>query len=78
MHCRPRAVRGQAYPELVAAGAGQIMSTDTIPHKSNAINISGLLAEGIKKVRVEGRGGTADRQFFKPRKEGVICVTRSE
>jgi len=64
---------GNAYPELLAAAAGQIVTTDTIPHKSNAINISGLLAEGIKKIRV-GPRQCGRSLIFNPRK--VRCHMR--
>ncbi|WP_291730438.1 ribose-phosphate diphosphokinase [Leisingera sp. F5] len=36
---------GQAHAEILAAGASQIVTTDTIPHESNAIGIAPLLAE---------------------------------
>ncbi|RUW60671.1 ribose-phosphate diphosphokinase [Mesorhizobium sp. M7A.F.Ca.US.008.03.1.1] len=35
-----------AYEQLLAAGAEKVVSTDSIPHPSNAISIAGLLAEG--------------------------------
>lgn len=33
-----------AYAQLLAAGAARVVSTDSIPHPSNAISIAGLLA----------------------------------
>ncbi|CUH98370.1 ribose-phosphate diphosphokinase [Leisingera aquaemixtae] len=36
---------GQAHAEILAAGASQVVTTDTIPHESNAIGIAPLLAE---------------------------------
>jgi ribose-phosphate pyrophosphokinase len=35
-----------AYAQLLAAGADKVVSTDSIPHPSNAISLAGLLAEG--------------------------------
>ncbi|CAN7589039.1 ribose-phosphate pyrophosphokinase [Mesorhizobium amorphae] len=35
-----------AYAQLLAAGAERVVSTDSIPHPSNAISLAGLLAEG--------------------------------
>lgn len=40
---------GDSYDRLVEAGAGQIVSTNTIAHHSNAIDISGPLAEAVAK-----------------------------
>lgn len=34
-----------AYEQLLAAGPARVVSTDSIPHPSNAISIAGLLAE---------------------------------
>ena len=38
---------GDAYHRLQAAGAARIVSTDTLPHPSNAISIAALLAAGV-------------------------------
>lgn len=38
---------GNACNEILAAGAKRIVTTDTIPHQTNAIAIAGLLAEAI-------------------------------
>lgn len=35
---------GEAYAQLLAAGAARVVSTDSIPHHSNAISIASLLA----------------------------------
>lgn len=35
---------GEAYAQLLAAGAARVVSTDSIPHPSNAISIASLLA----------------------------------
>ncbi|MBX3697098.1 MAG: ribose-phosphate diphosphokinase [Dokdonella sp.] len=37
---------GDAYEQLLAAGASRVVSTDSIRHPSNAISIATLLAEG--------------------------------
>jgi ribose-phosphate pyrophosphokinase len=34
-----------AYEQLLAAGPGRVVSTDSIPHPSNAISLAGLLAQ---------------------------------
>ena len=39
-----------AYEQLLAAGAERVVSTDSIPHPSNAISIAGLLAEGSAEL----------------------------
>lgn len=39
---------GDAYETLVAAGAGRIVTTDTVAHKSNAIDIAPLLVRGVR------------------------------
>ena len=41
---------GDAYDALKAAGAGRIVTTNTIRHESNAIDVASLLAEGVKAV----------------------------
>jgi ribose-phosphate pyrophosphokinase len=37
-----------AYEELTRSGAGQVVSCNTIPHPSNSIDISGLLAGALQ------------------------------
>jgi ribose-phosphate pyrophosphokinase len=39
-----------ACERLYAAGAARVFSTDTIPHPTNAIGISTLLAAGVQSV----------------------------
>lgn len=39
-----------AYEKLLAAGAQQVVSTDTIPHASNAISMAPLLAEAAAEL----------------------------
>lgn len=41
---------GDAYEGLRAAGAAEIVTTDTIPHPSNRIALDGLLAEGLASL----------------------------
>ena len=38
------------YDALLAAGCARVVTTDTVHHKSNAIEISGLLADGVREV----------------------------
>lgn len=37
----------EAYEALLGAGAGQVVTCDTIPHVSNVINLTELLAQGV-------------------------------
>jgi ribose-phosphate pyrophosphokinase len=39
-----------AYDQLLKAGAARVVSTDSIPHASNAMSIAGLLAEACKDL----------------------------
>jgi ribose-phosphate pyrophosphokinase len=39
-----------AYRQLLASGAERVVSTDSIPHPSNAISIAGLLAEASAEL----------------------------
>jgi len=41
-----------AYENLLAAAPAGIVTTDTVRHATNAIGVSGLLAEGIREVGV--------------------------
>jgi ribose-phosphate pyrophosphokinase len=38
---------GSAYQDILAAGAERVVSTDTIPHPSNAISIAPALADRV-------------------------------
>jgi ribose-phosphate pyrophosphokinase len=38
---------GQAYQDLLTAGASRVVTTNTIPHESNAIDVTGLLADAV-------------------------------
>ena len=39
-----------AYDDLVAAGAGRVVTSNTVPHPSNAIDVTDLLAAGVRDV----------------------------
>lgn len=38
---------GNAYPDLMAAGAERVVTCNTIPHETNAIDVTDLLARGV-------------------------------
>lgn len=42
---------GSAYADLRAAGAGRIVSCNTIPHESNGIDVCPLLARALREER---------------------------
>ena len=48
---------GSAHDDILAAGAARIITTDTIPHPSNAIGIADVLAEAFGSLGV--RAGTS-------------------
>ena len=41
---------GRAYDDLVAAGAARVVTCNTIPHVSNTIDLTELLADGVRAV----------------------------
>ncbi len=41
---------GGAYDDLLAAGARRIVTTNTIPHESNELDVSALLAESVRTI----------------------------
>ena len=41
---------GNAFGDLMAAGAGKMITTSTVPHVTNAIDITALLVQGIRAV----------------------------
>jgi ribose-phosphate pyrophosphokinase len=41
---------GSAASDLMAAGAGKVVTTNTIPHETNAIDVIALLAQGVRAV----------------------------
>jgi ribose-phosphate pyrophosphokinase len=46
---------GDAHPQLLAAGAARIVSTDTITHASNAIGMARPLADAVHALRTGSR-----------------------
>lgn len=46
----------QAFEDLRAAGAGPIVTCNTVPHASNAIDVSVLLARGVRQI-LQGQEG---------------------
>lgn len=47
---------GTAYDELIAAGAGKVVTTNTVAHLSNAIDVVPLLADGLTHMGVIRHG----------------------
>ena len=41
---------GDAYEQLIGAGAAKIVTTNSIPHKTNAIDITGVLAGAVRNI----------------------------
>lgn len=41
---------GRAYGDLVDAGAARIVTTNTVPHESNVIDVTKLLADGVRAM----------------------------
>jgi ribose-phosphate pyrophosphokinase len=41
---------GDAFNELMAAGAGNVVTTNTISHVTNAIEVTPLLAQGVNAI----------------------------
>ncbi len=41
---------GDAYQNLMDSGVGQLVTCDTIPHTTNAIDLSNLLGKGIEQL----------------------------
>ncbi|NQV22685.1 MAG: ribose-phosphate diphosphokinase, partial [Rhodospirillales bacterium] len=46
---------GNALRDLVAAGASRVVTCNTIPHQTNAIDVTPLLAQGVRAIT--GRTG---------------------
>jgi ribose-phosphate pyrophosphokinase len=42
---------GDAHAELLAAGAGRIVTANTIPHPSNAIDVTPAIADALSGPR---------------------------
>ena len=41
---------GDAHPQLLAAGAARIVTTNTVPHRTNTIDVSGLLTAATQRL----------------------------
>ncbi len=41
---------GDAFTELMAAGAGRVVTTNTVSHVTNAIDVTALLAQGVSAL----------------------------
>ena len=41
---------GDAYEKLIAAGAGKIVTTNSLPHKTNGIDLTSALASAIRRI----------------------------
>jgi ribose-phosphate pyrophosphokinase len=41
---------GTAFQDLTAAGAGRVVTTNTVPHDTNAIDVAAILARGIGEM----------------------------
>lgn len=52
---------GSAYSDLVAAGAQRIVTTDTVPHPSNAIRTGGAIAGAITESGLTAAGNRKKR-----------------
>ena len=47
---------GDAFQELLTAGAARVVTCNTVPHGSNAIDVTPILAQGVREVTA----GTGD------------------
>ena len=63
---------GQAYAQLLAAGAARVVSTDSIPHPSNIIPIASLLASASAELF----GGAPSSEDHRPG-AGCFATTRN-
>jgi ribose-phosphate pyrophosphokinase len=45
---------GDAYRELMKAGASRIVTSNTVPHETNVIDVTNLIAEAVRKMIGEG------------------------
>jgi ribose-phosphate pyrophosphokinase len=52
---------GDSYLQLVEAGAARIVSTNTIEHASNAIDVSGAIADAVRGMVAPAAGRGAPR-----------------
>jgi ribose-phosphate pyrophosphokinase len=42
----------RAYADLVAAGPARVLTCNTVPHASNGLDATGLLADGVQEIRM--------------------------
>jgi ribose-phosphate pyrophosphokinase len=56
---------GNAYRDLLAAGAGGVHTSDTIPHASNAISVAPLLTKGVLYLLESGKLETGSKKTAK-------------
>jgi ribose-phosphate pyrophosphokinase len=40
-----------AYADLVAAGAARVVTCNTVPHASNGLDVTDLLADGVREMQ---------------------------
>ena len=43
-----------AYADLVAAGATRVVTCNTVPHASNALDVTDLLADAVREMQIQG------------------------
>lgn len=53
---------GDAYQALQDAGAAEVISANSIPHHSNAIDLTALLVNGLQKLFSENAGASRVRE----------------
>ena len=41
---------GAAFSQLMAAGADKVVTTNAVPHETNAIDVTALLAQGVRAI----------------------------
>jgi len=46
---------GDAFAALQAAGASRIVSCNTLAHPTNAIDVTGALAEALQSMRIDAQ-----------------------
>jgi ribose-phosphate pyrophosphokinase len=42
----------RAYADLVAAGPARVLTCNTVPHASNGLDATDLLADGVQEIRM--------------------------
>lgn len=46
---------GSALNDLLSAGAARVVTTNTVPHATNAIDVTQLVADGVRAIAASGR-----------------------